>query len=463
MTTTPRILIVDDEPDLLDAHESLLIPEGFTTDKALDGMQATEKLKTQAYDLVITDYTMPKMDGIQLLKWIKDNKIQTRTILLTGLATIDATGLALDLGCDAFLAKPIDIPELIRTIRSILLNTEEQNTVQYATISVQDFISGKNIPYSIYIRNKNKSFVKIAHTGEDLNLERIKSIRSRGIEELFIEKKDFDQYQILSLKLAQATSSKSAIPIKTRAQVIMHASEMAAQKLQLCGLSPEHLASASTVLDSALSVAADNSGVQNLMVLMSNRSYSRFGHASMTAMLGVMIAQIMDWNNKKNITALSLGCLFHDIGLFDMPEGLEFIPAFEMSDKQEKDYKAHPEKGAKLLSSMSDIPKEVITIVQQHHENGRDNGFPSRLGPSEIFPMAKMVRVLDLFSESLLKSNSVKKEPKQILKDLGKDPSTGFLDFSTTCALEALLNTTDLSAARRHYNSAIAEKHTIRS
>jgi CheY-like chemotaxis protein len=71
IATKPRILCVDDEPNVLKFLEAVLVPNGYEVTKAEDGEEAMKKLKEERIDLVLSDVTMPKMDGFELCRRIK--------------------------------------------------------------------------------------------------------------------------------------------------------------------------------------------------------------------------------------------------------------------------------------------------------------------------------------------------------------------------------------------------------
>jgi CheY-like chemotaxis protein len=71
ITTKPRILCFDDEPNVLKFLEAVLVPNGYEVTKAEDGEEAMKKLKEERIDLVLSDVTMPKMDGFEVCRRIK--------------------------------------------------------------------------------------------------------------------------------------------------------------------------------------------------------------------------------------------------------------------------------------------------------------------------------------------------------------------------------------------------------
>jgi DNA-binding NtrC family response regulator len=111
------ILIAEDETSIREILVELLNDEGFSCDAAIDGMHATEKLVTKNYDVVISDFRMPRMGGAELLKWCRENNHHMPFIFITAnKELVYEEKLALDDCCAAFLQKPIDIDHLIAAI-----------------------------------------------------------------------------------------------------------------------------------------------------------------------------------------------------------------------------------------------------------------------------------------------------------------------------------------------------------
>jgi DNA-binding response OmpR family regulator len=119
---TYKILIVDDEPNIVMSVEYLLKKEGFETDTACDGDAAIEKVRSFAPDLVLLDVMIPKKSGFEVCEILRADTAlsKIRIIMLTakGRDTEQAKGLAL--GADAYMLKPFSTKDLVAKIREIL-------------------------------------------------------------------------------------------------------------------------------------------------------------------------------------------------------------------------------------------------------------------------------------------------------------------------------------------------------
>jgi DNA-binding response OmpR family regulator len=117
-----RILIADDEPNIVISLEFLMKREGYDVSIAIDGAEAIDKIRAEPPDLVLLDVMMPKKSGFEVCQEIKSDPSlqQVRILMLTakGRDTEVAKGLAL--GADAYVTKPFSTKELVERVRSML-------------------------------------------------------------------------------------------------------------------------------------------------------------------------------------------------------------------------------------------------------------------------------------------------------------------------------------------------------
>lgn len=120
--TRPRILIVDDEPDLLSVLHFGLEIEGFEVIDASDGEQALSMARDQKPDLIVLDLMLPRIDGYKVCRALKFDERYRRIPIFILSARSGETDrkLAFDLGADAFVTKPYDMKDLVGRIRERL-------------------------------------------------------------------------------------------------------------------------------------------------------------------------------------------------------------------------------------------------------------------------------------------------------------------------------------------------------
>ena len=114
-----KILIAEDTTDLNNALTAVLRHEGYDVTSTLDGQQASDKLAVDSYDCIILDVMMPKKDGIEVLKELREKNIITPVLMLTAKAEIEDRVIGLDAGADDYLTKPFAIKELLARVRAL--------------------------------------------------------------------------------------------------------------------------------------------------------------------------------------------------------------------------------------------------------------------------------------------------------------------------------------------------------
>jgi DNA-binding NtrC family response regulator len=116
------ILIVDDEPTILDSGKLILEDEGFEVITASDGREAMNIIKKKTIEVVLTDFKMPGLNGLELIKWIKEFKPELPVFMITSYVNRSIKGVVTQAGACVFMLKPIDYTELIEKIEEITGN-----------------------------------------------------------------------------------------------------------------------------------------------------------------------------------------------------------------------------------------------------------------------------------------------------------------------------------------------------
>lgn len=117
-----KILVVDDEVDLVDTLAMRLEDDGYEVLKALDGKEGYEKAQASKPDVIILDLRMPRMDGFQVCRLIKfDESLKDiKVLILTAHSSENDRKACLAVGADALLAKPYNYAELLQTVSQMV-------------------------------------------------------------------------------------------------------------------------------------------------------------------------------------------------------------------------------------------------------------------------------------------------------------------------------------------------------
>jgi DNA-binding response OmpR family regulator len=117
--TKKRILVVDDDANILRGFKGILEKEGYVVEAAETGKDALEKIENEKFNVCLIDVRLPDMDGTEILRKMA-NDSETIKIIVTGFSSDEVGKKAADYGADEFLVKPVSAEELIATVRDRL-------------------------------------------------------------------------------------------------------------------------------------------------------------------------------------------------------------------------------------------------------------------------------------------------------------------------------------------------------
>ncbi|OGQ52415.1 MAG: guanylate cyclase [Deltaproteobacteria bacterium RIFCSPLOWO2_02_56_12] len=191
-----KILIVDDEPFNLDLLEQELTDQGYVIERANDGAEALEKVPSFLPDLILLDYMMPKMNGIEVVKQLKQDERYKGipVILLTAKASQEDKVKGLDAGADDYVVKPFDSFELLARVRSMMRIKQMQDSLEEWNRGLTDKVTQQVGQIERMGRLKRYLSPQIAETilkSEDENL--FKSHR-REITVVFLDLRGFTAF-----------------------------------------------------------------------------------------------------------------------------------------------------------------------------------------------------------------------------------------------------------------------------
>jgi len=146
-----RVLLVDDEEELIEYLSKRLLREGFTVRAVTSGSQALETIESEEFDVAVVDLKMPGMDGIEVQRLIKQQRPFLQTVVLTGHGSLET---ALESGRQAafrFLQKPADHGELVQALREAAAEKERQIMARFRE-EMQEIASSGASPRDIVVR-----------------------------------------------------------------------------------------------------------------------------------------------------------------------------------------------------------------------------------------------------------------------------------------------------------------------
>lgn len=178
-----KILIIEDEYSLADAIAEALKKEKFTTNIITNGEEGEDEALTNIYDLILLDVMLPGKDGFEILRSLRNEKIETPVIMLTAKSEICDKLNGLENGADDYITKPFHMQELIARVKVILKrnsNIKNTNILEYSDLKL-DLRTGK----------MSSNNIEIPINGKELDL----------LEILLLNKKQIVEREILANKI----------------------------------------------------------------------------------------------------------------------------------------------------------------------------------------------------------------------------------------------------------------------
>jgi DNA-binding response OmpR family regulator len=213
-----KILLVEDQDELRELVKNFLLKNKYVVDEASDGEKALELLKLNGYDCVILDLNLPKVDGIEVTKRIREQENPVPIIMLTARSQIYDKLTGFDTGADDYITKPFDMKELLARIKAvlrrgngntmllkfadyevfpernilkkdgkeILLTNKEMGVLEYLLLNRDKIVSAEELLEHVWDREVDmftdtvKTHIKTLRKKIDPNKKHIKTVRGKG-------------------------------------------------------------------------------------------------------------------------------------------------------------------------------------------------------------------------------------------------------------------------------------------
>jgi response regulator RpfG family c-di-GMP phosphodiesterase len=401
MSISKNILLIDDNFDVREVVSTNLESQGYKVTQANDGSEALNKLDEKKWYCIICDLQMPHISGIMFLKIIRERGIKIPLIFITGFNNIIETEEAFKLGAQAFITKPFEEKELyqklieVESYNSILNRPETEVALEdyYCKVHIDEFVSGKKIIYPIFLKLSSSKFIKIAHSGEDLDQAKIDNIKKHGQEYFYLKNEDYHNYLKRNLAIARSLLSFREIKDAKKREFFINMTKNIVQYEFHRDITPETLSMSLFAIHNTLKLMSEKKDFFKALQALHDFSPTVLEHSLLVSLIASAIAlQSEDFNNK-TVSAVSMAALFHDFGLKELPLEIREKEIEDYSPIELKMYQTHTQLGCQLMASFKDIPEAVSQAILHHHEKCDGSGFPFGIGKMKIHPIARILGV----------------------------------------------------------------------
>lgn len=423
-TATPRLLVVEDDPLVRTVCVRLLKMRQYEVDQVDNGLRALERLGEVTYDIVLTDLSMPLLNGLGLLRQIKERYPNTDAIMITAFGSIDTAKQALKLGAFDYLTKPLELDDLERTVQTCLEMRElrrlrhERETLSEMvalmelsrTISARLDVTTQIRDFIGQLRNRFKP-ASVALSLLDPNEHKLTLMDHKGISGAIEIGRDVALTKLTSDDNVVRAHAELVAQHEAGNQVVhvLRVQDRPVGVLQMTwNEGTPTLSDKETqlfeVFTSSMAVALENGRLysklkhQNLQTIaalaaaIDARDTYTSGHSEQVTKYAVRMAEVMQ-KTETWIERLRYGALLHDVGKIGVPDSILLKPG-QLTPEEFEKMKQHPVTGARIVETVLD---DVRDIIRHHHERYDGSGYPDGLRGEDIPLESRVIAVADAF------------------------------------------------------------------
>jgi len=453
-----KILVIDDNEWIRDTLKQLLAMSGYQVDVANDGEKGIKKVKSQNYDVVLTDIQMPKVDGMELLKQIKEYNPALPVVMITGFPTVDTAIQAMRQGASDFITKPFRYEQVSMTVDKLMnerkvegkrsrsdKRVQQDKTIESLNQRLDKKVKELSLLYSISESmsvsqmNSEDLFGRIVKVAAELveaesasllvfdnvsNELIVEAVKGNGTSwkvgnKISIDKKlpwkDVIEGKHLILnggkgrrkKVAQGelnkTGSSIFVPLKIKDSVFGVLNVFDGNGKSKFGQEDVKLL---LTLARKASLNIENTvlyesmytnlinTLQSLVAAIEARDRYTQQHSQRVTQLAVRIAEEMGCNHEE-IDTIKFAGILHDIGKISISDSI-LLKKGKLTPEEIKIIQTHPLIGEKILRPLGLLPAEKA-IVRHHHERWDGKGYPDGLVGEEVPLLARILAVADSY------------------------------------------------------------------
>jgi len=458
LTKKHKVLVIDDNEWIRDTLNHLLVMSGYHIDIAENASEGLKKVKSNRYDVVLTDIQMPEIDGIELLKQIKKYDPALPVVMITGFPTVDNAIQAMRQGASDFITKPFRYEQVHMALDKLVKKREvekkglhvnkgiEQNkTIESLNKRLNKKVKELSLLYSIS-ESMNVSqmssddlFDRIVGVATELveadgasllvfdnasNKLIVEAVKGNGLNwkigsaitidenspwkdvikgKHFIINKVKGCQKKLDKRGVNKSNSSVFIPLKIKDNVFGVLNVLNKLNGGKFGHEDIHLLlalvrKASLNIENTILYESMYSNLintlQSLVAAIEARDRYTQQHSQRVTQLSVKIAEEMGCSQDE-IDTIKFAGILHDIGKISISDSI-LLKKGKLTQKETRVVQTHPVIGEKILQPLGLLPAERA-IVRYHHERWDGKGYPDGLAGSEIPLLARIIAVADSY------------------------------------------------------------------
>lgn len=313
-------------------------------------------------------------------------------------------------------------------------------TPEYVPVPLSKIDPERSLSTDIYLLINDK-YIKYKNANDSITMEKYNLFISKNVINIYIAFNDIETFMNW-LKQSQEEAIQEVVDnIGEENREIAEQREELVEKVYetfaIEELNKETVQQLKSQVDDLISKVSRQKVPATILAKLTRKSKSIADHSVNVANISVYLAMALGHAHQYVLENIYMGALFHDYGkakipskVLEDPNNITYIKAIE----------SHPQNGKKMLSGIDQIPEQVLTIIEEHHEQHNGKGFPKGKKGGEIYELSKIVSLANVF-DNICSTNSQrgnKEMYKQAIKFLEHDKGKKFDPEFLKPAIEAL-------------------------
>jgi putative nucleotidyltransferase with HDIG domain len=258
--------------------------------------------------------------------------------------------------------------------------------------------SARDLAFDVFLKVSSDNFVHVFSSSTGLDYLRLSQYESRGVLALYVRKTDLETYKKHIARSAEQLLADLNLPDENRVALVMNMTEQAlvdvfTQVRIAEGTAVEVKKVVRKYVDLML---ASPRSMAMLLKLISHGDYLYY-HSIAVCVFSLLLGRTSGQFHTEDLEHLGLGAFLHDVGHLSTPKEILEAPR-KLTPEELAIVREHTDQGLDQLKENPEIPKEVLQIVYQHHEQPDGKGYPNQLSDKAMSHFAKVVQIADCFS-----------------------------------------------------------------
>jgi response regulator RpfG family c-di-GMP phosphodiesterase len=416
------VLVVDPDLDFVESISQGQVHASFPVLPAHEGAAAQMFISDSRSPLsgIFVNPKTPGVGWISVIRCAHMHRPATPIYVLqdSGAATPELQYVDLKkLGVRDQITKPVDYKKMIRLLSPIVMNfdkteivtqgqtlEEQQIDSAYVPIRSEDFLSGSECLFDVFVRLSSDRFIKLLHAGEAFSPERLRQYLSKGVRYFYIRREVQDVYMAYCDHLTTALLKLNTVSTEIKLSQSLNLGEEVMKNLKLNGLSDSNLAYASKFVGNLKTVMDEfRSGNSPSLMNQFLNDTVLYEHGVATSMIAGVLGHAFKIQGDNPVRILGLAGMFHDLGLADASELVKSEEDHLMTPAELKVFREHPRRAVETLSKLRTLSSAALQGIEQHHMRLGGGGFPERSGATPVSKVAEIIGMADEYVRIMLK------------------------------------------------------------